>query len=65
MNQTDSYKRAGGCGDWLKASEGTSDRTFMHDPWTWTTVWGTDCRSQRVGWVEGGKGENIRTSVIA
>ena len=26
--------------DWLKEGEGTSQRTCVHGPWTWTTVWG-------------------------
>ena len=24
----------------LKEGEGSSQRTCMNDPWTWTTVWG-------------------------
>ena len=25
---------------WMKKGEGISQRTYMHDPWTQTTVWG-------------------------
>ena len=27
--------------DWMKEGEGISQRTYMHGPWTWTTVWGS------------------------
>ena len=27
-------------GDWLKEGEGSSQRTHMHGPGTWTMVWG-------------------------
>ena len=40
MQQTDSCQRGGGMRDWMKEGEGISQRTYMHDPWTWTTVWG-------------------------
>ena len=32
-------------GSGKKEGEGISQRTYMHDPWTWTTVW---------RWPEGG-----------
>ena len=38
MKQTDSCQSGGR--DWMKDGEGSSQRTFMHDPWTWTKVWG-------------------------
>ena len=28
-----------GGGEWLKKDEGISQRTYMNDPWTKTTVW--------------------------
>ena len=28
-------------GDWIKEGEGISQRTYMHDPWTWTMGWGS------------------------
>ena len=40
MRQTDSSKGEERGGDCLKEGEGTSQRTHMRDPWTWTTVWG-------------------------
>ena len=30
----------GECGDRMKKGEGISQRTYMHDLWTWTIVWG-------------------------
>ena len=27
-------------GEWWKEGEGISQRTYMNDPWTWTTEWG-------------------------
>ena len=38
MEPTDSVTGKGRGGDWLKEGEGTSQRTYMKDPWTWTTV---------------------------
>ena len=35
MEQTDSCKRGGRGGDWVKEGEGISQRTCIHDPWTW------------------------------
>ena len=32
--------RRKGVGGWWKEGEGTSQRTRMNDPWTWTRVWG-------------------------
>ena len=26
-------------GVWIKEGEGISQRIYMKDPWTWTTVW--------------------------
>ena len=43
--------------------EGTSQRTCMNDPGTWTTVWKLIAGS-RVGWAEEGKGGKIRTTVV-
>ena len=63
MEQTDSYKRDGGGGDWLTESAGISQRTYMCDPWTWITVWGLTMEVE--GWVEGRKRGKIRTTVIA
>ena len=42
--------------DWMKEGEVFSQRTYMHDPWTWTMVWGL-----MVGmWgCEGSKGEKL------
>ena len=40
--------------DWIKEGEAISQRTRLHEPWTWTTVW--DCLmwgGQR--WAGGGK----------
>ena len=25
-------------GDWLKEGEGASQRTYLHDPWTWAPM---------------------------
>ena len=60
MEQTDSYKRERGSGDWLKEGEGISQRTYMKDPWTETMEWGWTYGSG--GQVEGGK---IGTTVKA
>ena len=45
-----------GGGYCLKEGEEISQRTCMNDPWTWN--WGE-------GWVDGGEGGKIRTSVTA
>ena len=36
MEQTDSYRRGGGWGEWWKEGEGVSQRTCMNGSWTWT-----------------------------
>ena len=38
MEQTDSLRGEWRGGDWLKEGERISQRTKMHDLWTWTTV---------------------------
>ena len=52
------------CGDWLKEGEGTSQRTYTKDSWTWTMVWGLTMEVE-VGWVEGGKVGKTGTTVVA
>ena len=47
MEQNDSCKRGEGGWDWLKEGEGTRQRTYRHEPWTWTMVWG-------LTWEQGG-----------
>ena len=64
MEQTDSCKRGGEGGVWLKEGEGISQGTYMHYPWTWTTVWGLP-EGERRGLGEGGQKEKIGTTVIA
>ena len=49
---------------WMKKGEGISQRTYMHDPWTQTTVWGWPEGSRGRGWVEVGRGGGMGTSVI-
>ena len=57
MEQTDSCLRGGRRREQWKEGEGTSQRTCMNDPWTWTMVWGLtvgtrgrlDGRGQRGG----------------
>ena len=39
-----------GGGDYLKEGEGISQRTYMHDSWTWTTVWGLTVGAGWAGW---------------
>ena len=58
MEWTDSCKRGWGGGDRLKDGEGFSQRTCMHDPWTWTTVWGLTV-GMGAGWLEGEKGRKF------
>ena len=45
----------GGAGGWLKEGEGISQRTeeYVHDPWTWTTVW------ELLEGMEGGTGDKL------
>ena len=51
-----------GLWDWMKEGEGTGQRAYMHDPWTWTTVGGL---TVGVGMAGGGvNGRKIGTSVI-
>ena len=40
MEHTDTCQRGGGSREWLKEGERISQRTYMHDPWTGTRVWG-------------------------
>ena len=62
MKKTDSCKGGGeGTG---KKSEVTSQRTYMHDPWTRTKVWGLTV-GVGGGLGRGGKGRKIGTTVIA
>ena len=46
MEETDSFKRKENGRDGLKEGKGLSQRTYMHDLWTWTVVWGLP---ERVG----------------
>ena len=39
MEQTDSDQRWRGRRIMVERGEGTSQRTCMNDPWTWTRVW--------------------------
>ena len=45
-------------GQWWNEGEGTRQRTFMNDPWTWTTVWELTVGVE--SWMGGGgqRGEN-------
>ena len=52
-----------GGGYWWKEGEGTSQRTCMNDPWTWTIVWGLTA-GVGLGWAEEGKSGKIGTTVI-
>ena len=36
----------------------------MHDPWTWTMMWGLP-EGEGGGWVKGGKGVKPGTTVIS
>ena len=40
MDKTGSCLRIGERGAWMKVGEGISQRTYIHNPWTQTTVWG-------------------------
>ena len=55
MEQTGSCQRGVGGEEWWEDGEGTSQRTCMNDPQTWTTVWGLSV-GVGVGWAEEGKG---------
>ena len=59
MNRLIAVRQDGGGGDWLKEGEGISQRPYMHDVWTWTTVWGLTVGG---GWAEwrGLKREKLR-----
>ena len=50
-------------GYWLKEGEGISQSTYIHDPWSWTTVLGLPEGLGGAGW-RGSKGK-IGTTVIA
>ena len=39
----------------MKEGEGISQRTYVPDPWTWTTVWGLPEGVGRVSLAGGGK----------
>ena len=54
MKQTDSCQRGG---HWLKEGERISQRTNMHDTWTWTTVWELTVGVGSAGW-RGERGKN-------
>ena len=45
--------------DCLKEGEGVSHRTYMKDPWTWTTVWGLTMEVGVGGLDGGGKGGKL------
>ena len=57
----DSLQRAG-WGNWMKECEGISQRTYMHDLWTWTVIKGWP---EVEGWVELGKRGKSGTTLIA
>ena len=50
----------------MEEGEGTSRRTCVNEPWTWTTVWGLTVGAGvgAEGWAEKGKGGEIGTTVI-
>ena len=48
IKETLTGARGKGGGGWWKEGEGTSQRTCMNDPWTWTMAW---------GWIMGAGGE--------
>ena len=54
---TDSCKREGRGGNWLKEGEGISQRTCMNNSWPWTTLCGLTESGRQAGW-RGAKGEN-------
>ena len=45
---------AAGKGWGIKDGKGINQRTFMHNPWTLTTIWGLVCSGERVG-LSGGR----------
>ena len=47
MEQTGSCHRGEGRGHWMTEGEGTSQRTYMHGPWTQTAVWWLPERGRR------------------
>ena len=57
MEQTDSCQRRVAGEEWWEGGEGTSQRTCMNDPQTWTTVWGLT-RGAGVG-IEENKGVKL------
>ena len=51
MELIDSCHRGGGWGEGMKKGKGISQRIYIYDPWTQTTVWGWP---QQVGRASGG-----------
>lgn len=49
-------------GHWMKEGEEICQRIYMHSPWTQIIM--AKARGGIRGWVEVGKGEGMRTSVI-
>ena len=56
IEQTDSCQKGKG-GDGMKDDEGINQRTFMHSPWSWRTVWGLAWGAERGGVGEGREGK--------
>ena len=55
----------GGGAEWMKDGEEVNQRTFMHNPWTWTTIQGLAWRAGG-GACEGGQREKkAGTTVVA
>ena len=50
-------------GYWMKESEGISQNTYAHDPWTQTTVWRLTKGGGKAEW-RWAKGEKVGTTVI-
>ena len=46
----------------MKDGEGINQRTFMHYPWTWTTIRGLSWGRERAGLSGGGKGRKSRNN---
>ena len=49
----------------MKNSEGINQRTFMLNPWTWTTMWGLVWGGVWVGLGEGEEGGKVGKTVTA
>ena len=62
MEQADDFKNKGGRGHWMKEGEGMSQRTYMHDPWTWAMI--CELPEGVPGW-RWAKGEKVGTTVVA